>query len=82
MPDESTEENEKKSPKFMLIKRFQVGDDVSLVNKAANGETFLAVKSEDGNVSDDGETDEEITASKEEHGGAMDEKGMLRKMFA
>ena len=90
MPEESTKEKDKKSPKFMLIKRFEVGDDVSLVDKAANGETFLAIKSEGGAGSDDEETtgkeleeEEELVekAKAMDDGGGMDEKGMLRKMF-
>ena len=47
MPNED-ETEKKKVPKFALIKRFRVGDDISLVDKAANEEVFLAIKSEDG----------------------------------
>ena len=66
MPEESTEEKEKRLPKFMLIKRFQLGDDVSLVDKAANGETFLAIKSEDGAIEDDDDQVDDEDAEEDE----------------
>lgn len=125
MPDDETE---KKVPKFALIKRFKVADDISLVDKAACEEVFLAIKSGDAEEEEEAGVGEEFeieeghdkfemedfeteqekavllaaakasaqrvleaatkahgvgTAAEEQKqvGGAMDEKGMLERIF-